>query len=300
MDLDMSTAVAEPNQEIATPRAAQTAPATWAAPSSVGRFFGNTWAITKKELSVYFSTPLAYILISAFILLMSIAFFFFLKAYAQRYQMQQIYAQMGQGNSDSMNFTDFIFTPLIGFGGTLMLFIMPFFTMRLIAEEKKQQTFQLLMTSPVRSWEIVLGKFFSAQLTVFVAVLLSVSYPILLNIYATEGGVEWQTAIVAYLGLFFYASAFLSIGLFVSSLTESQIVAAVVTFAISLVMILMSAFASQVTNLTAKAVLEYCAISTHLQKFTTGKLSVADVCYFVSIVGVSLFLTRTSVERSRW
>jgi ABC-2 type transport system permease protein len=302
MDFKMSIAVAETGQEQASSAAPQAAPLAQAypAPGNLARFFGNTWAITKKELNVYFTTPLAYVLFAIFLVILSVFFKIYLGAYIQAFQRQMMMMQFGQGQDFSLNFTDHIFNPVIGTAGVVMLFIVPFLTMRLIAEEKRQQTFQLLMTTPVRSWEIVLGKFFASQILVLFAILLTVVYPLMLNSYAADGKVEMQTAFVAYVGVFLFASTLMAIGLFISSLTDSQVVAAAVTFGVSLVMWVLSGAGQIVSDAKVKALLEYASVLTHLQKFLQGKVAVADACYFLTIILLGLFLTRTSIERSRW
>lgn len=291
----MTTAVVETQQVPATGEA----PRAVAQPGSVARFFGNTWAITKKELSVYFTTPIAYVLLSIFLLILSYFFVVFVGQYLEYSMRAQQFAQFQPGVLDQLNFTDMIFSPLLGNAGVVLIFVVPFLTMRLIAEEKRQQTFQLLMTTPVRSWEIVLGKFFSSQLVMLFAVVLTFVYPILLNAVAGEGGVEWETAAVGYLGLFLLASAFLAIGLFFSALTESQVVAAAVTFGVLLLMWVLS-WASASAEGVSKDLLEYVCALTHLRTFLKGTLNLSDVAYFLSVIVLGLFLTRTAIEKSRW
>lgn len=288
-----TTATAEaPASEIAAAPAPLAAPA----PSSIARFFGNTWAITKKELNIYFTTPIAYVLFAMFLVILSYFFVVFVDQY------KAYTAQLGSFQPDLLkqfNFTDMIFSPMISNAGVVLIFIVPFLTMRLIAEEKRQHTFQLLMTAPVRSWEIVLGKFFSSTLVIGTAIGITTAYPLLLNSVAIEGGVEWQTAGVAYLGLFLMAASFIAIGLFVSSLTDSQVVAAAVTFGVLLLMWVLS-WASQSAEGTSKTLLEYVCALTHLRSFLKGILNLADVSYFLSVIGLGLWLTRTAIERERW
>lgn len=292
----MSIALDQPAEQAATP-----APAAVArpAPSALGRFFGNTWAITKKELHIYFTTPIAYVLLAVFLLILSYFFKVFFDQYVEYSNRAAMLAQLQPGVADQLNFTDMIFAPMLGNAGVVLIFVVPFLTMRLIAEEKRQQTFQLLMTSPVRSWEIVLGKYLSSVLVMALAVGLTAAYPLLLNRVAVSGGVEWQTAAVAYLGLFLLAASFVAIGLFVSALTESQVVAAAVTFGLLLLMWVLS-WASGSAEGASKDLLEYVCALTHLRGFLKGTVNLADVTYFLSVIGLGLFLTRNAIERSRW
>lgn len=271
-----------------------------ASSGSVSRFVRNTWAITRKELNIYFTTPLAYVLFAMWLVPLSVVFVLVLQQYLAEYNQAQQFLQFQPNALDTLNFTDRIFGPIVGLSGTLMLFIVPFITMRLIAEEKRQNTFALLMTSPVRTSEIVFGKFFASQAVMLFGIGLTVTYPLLLNSIAAQGGIEWQTAAVAYLGLFLFASAMMSIGLFISSLTDSQLVAAVVTFGVALILWFLG-FAGNVLDEGAmKEVVQHLAITNRLNAFLGGKVALADLAYFFSVTVLGLFLTRTSIERTRW
>lgn len=271
-----------------------------ASAGSVARFVRNTWAIARKELNIYFTTPLAYVLFAMWLVPLSVVFVLVLQQYLAEYNQAQQFLQFQPNALDTLNFTDRIFGPIVGLSGTLMLFIVPFITMRLIAEEKRQNTFALLMTSPVRTSEIVFGKFIAAQAVMLFGIGLTVTYPLLLNSIAAQGGIEWQTAAVAYLGLFLFASAMMSIGLFISSLTDSQLVAAVVTFGVALILWFLG-FAGNVLDEGAmKEVVQHLAITNRLNAFLGGKVALADLAYFFSVTVLGLFLTRTSIERTRW
>lgn len=281
-------------RSVATPEE-MTAPAR----GSIARFFGNIWAIARKELNVYFTTPIAYVLFAMFVLILGYFFVVFVGQYLEYSMRAQQFAQFQPGVLDQLNFTDLIISPLIGNAGVVLIFIVPFLTMRLIAEEKKQHTFELLMTTPVRSWEIVLGKFLSAQLMMLVAIGLTLLFPLILDSVAQNGGVEWETTLLGYLGLFLLASSFIAIGLFLSSLTDSQMVAALATWGVLLLMWVL-AWASGSTEGLARELIEYACALTHLRTFVRGTLNLTDVSYFLSVIVLGLFLTRTAIEKSRW
>ena len=270
------------------------------APGSISRFFGNTWAITKKELMLYFSTPLAYVLLSVFMFIMGYFFFALTTLYQSAMLRAQQMEQFQPGLADRLNFTDVIFVGVFRNAGIIYLIIIPFLTMRLLADEKRQNTFQLLMTTPLRPWEIVLGKFFSSQLVLTLSLVLTLAYPLLLNSVAVSGGVEWETAGAVYLGYFLFTMTYVAIGLFISSLTENPVVAALVTALVLLVLFILSFASSAVESGTAKDVLDFLCVTTHLQAFGEGIIKLADVTYFVSVTLLALVLTRTSVERTRW
>lgn len=292
------TAPAQP--ERGSPAPAHEAPvAREAHPGEVVSFFRNSWAIARKELGVYFTTPIAYVLFSIFLLILSFFFVVSVMNYLMYSAQAQAIAQYNPQALDQLNFTDLIFSPVMGNGCVVLLFIVPFLTARLIAEEKRQQTFQLLMTSPLSSWQIAVGKYASALVLMVIAIGLTATYPLLLNAVADGGGVEWETALVTYLGVFLFAGAFMSLGLFISALTDSQLVAGVVTFGVGLLMWVLS-WAANVTEGFAKEVLKYVSLLTHTQTFLKGMVSLADVAYFLSLIVLGLFLTRTAIERSRW
>jgi ABC-2 type transport system permease protein len=131
-------------------------------------------------------------------------------------------------------------------------------------------------------------------------VALTAIYPLMLNSFATDGKVELQTALVAYLGLLVLNAALTAIGLFISSLTESQVVAAALSFGVALALWFMSFAARVVDNADAKAALGYASPLNHLDKFFTGRIAVADLTYFLSLTVLGLVLSRASIERSRW
>lgn len=268
---------------------APTAPGLWRA----------TWAIAKKELNIYFTTPLAYVLLAFFIFVMGYFFVSQVQIYLDAMRQAQAILQFNPQAMDQLNFTDVIFSPTIFRAALVFVFILPFVTMRLIAEEKRQNTIQLLMTAPVGSVGIVLGKFLASSLVVLFAVVLTMAYPLLLGAVADGGGVEWQTAAVAYLGVFLCGTTFVSIGLFISSLTDSQIVAGIVTLVVLLLLWLMGMSSASAEGL-AKDLAEWASLPNHLQSFARGILKLEDVVYFLSITVLGLFLTRTSIERMRW
>ncbi len=263
--------------------------------------FGATAAIARKELNIYFTTPLAYVLLAFFIFVMGYFFVVNVQRYLEYARNAQAMMQYSPEALDQLNFTDVIFSPLMFNAALIFVFVLPFLTMRLIAEERRQNSIQLLMTAPVGSTGIVLGKFAAAALLVLSAVVLTMTYPLLLNLVAEGGGVEWQTAGTAYLGLFLCGAAFVSIGLFISSLTDSQIVAGVVTLVILLLLWLVgwAATAGNVEG-NAKVMAEWASVPNHLMGFMRGIVNLGDVTFFLSVIVLCLFLTRTSIERTRW
>jgi ABC-2 type transport system permease protein len=263
----------------------------------------NALAIARKELNVYFTTPLAY---AMFAVMTVFASYFFIAAVKQFMQVSMVAMQMPQYiDSNRLNLTDFVVAPVVFNCGLIIAMIAPFLSMRLIAEEKRQRTFELLMTAPVRPFEIVLGKYLGGLAIIAVTIGITLLHPTILHFFAGSsgtggtGGIEWQTTLAAYLGLFLWASAAMAIGLFVSSLTDSQAVAAIISVLLLLLLWLASWMAGG-TDGVMHDVLTSLSASQHLLGFVKGAFDLEDVVYYLSWVVLGLFLTHRAVEAQRW
>jgi ABC-2 type transport system permease protein len=258
----------------------------------------NVIAIAKKELNIYFATPIAYVMFTLYVVVGSYFFLRLVGAYENaslQYMKLQDPALLAR-----LNFQDIIFRNLFGNMGAILMFIIPFLTMRLIAEEKKQKTIELLYTTPLTSSEIVLGKFAAAVGILFVALVLTLTYPILVQVFAGDpNGVDWRSVLLGYMGLFLLGSAFIAIGIFISALTESQVVAALITFVVLLMTWIVGWAGNEADNWLRDLVM-YLSSGSHLDSFTKGTLALKDVCYFLSIIILGLFATNRAVEAHRW
>lgn len=230
-------------------------------------------AIYKKELKSYFYSPIAYALIGFFILLSSVFFILI--------NLQQSYADFS-GNLSTMGF--------------LLLFIVPILTMKILAEERKNGTEVILVTSPASIANIVIGKFL-ASLTVFmVMVVITFIYPIILFSF---GKPPFATLIGAYVGFVLLGAAFISVGVLASALTDSQVVAALIGFVSLLVMWLMDSIAGFVGGFIAK-VLNWFSLLSRYDSFNRGILDLSPIVYYISFTAVFVFLTIQVIERRRW
>jgi len=258
----------------------------------------NALAIARKELNIYFSTPIAYVMFTLFTIIGS---YFFLQLLGQ-YEQASLYFM--QANSQEMmnrlNFQDMIFRALFGNLGVILIFIVPFLTMRLLAEEKHSRTIELLYTTPIGPADIVFGKYLAAVAILFCTLALTLLYPVLLHVLARDAaGVEWRSVMLGYLGLFLLGAAYMSLGLFVSSLTDSQVVAALVTFVL-LLMTWIIGWAAGQTEGAAREFVTYLSSVSHLDSFSRGTLALKDVLYFLSVIVLGLFATHRAVEAHRW
>jgi len=250
----------------------------------------NIWTIARKDFKTYFTSPIAYIVIASFLLIMGWMFFFNLQHFAME---SMKYQQMtGKG----MTITEGIIRPLYGNMNVIFLFLVPFITMRLFAEEKKQHTIELLMTSPVTLTEIVLGKFLSSFLLVFIMLSFTIVYPLVL--FAT-GSPELGPILTSYVGTLLLSCCYLAIGILFSSVTENQIVAGALTFAAGLFFWLVS-WATQSAGPVWGELLTYLSLISHYSNFGMGLLNTSDVTYYLSFIGVGLFLTHRVLDSYRW
>src|SRR3954469_14063535 len=258
----------------------------------------NAIAIAKKELNIYFATPIAYVMFTLFVVIGS---YFFLRLLGSYEQASLMYMRFNSPEMmNRLNFPDAIFRNLFGNLGVILIFIIPFLTMRLVAEEKRQKTIELLYTTPVTPGQIVWGKYIASLAILACALLLTVTYPLLVQIVAKDAnGVEWRSVGLGYLGLFLMGSAFMAIGLFISSLTESQVVAALITF-VALLMTWIIGWAGADAEGWVREFVTYLASVSHLDSFSKGTLDLKDVVYFLSIIILGLFATNRAVESHRW
>ena len=222
------------------------------------------WAISKKELRHYFNSPMAYIIIIAFLLVNG--WFFGSNLFLVNQSTLRPY---------------FATVPL------LLIFFVPAFSMRLLAEEKKQGTLELMVTMPISDIEIVLGKFLGAVIFYAATLALTLFYPITV---ASLGDLDWGPVIGGYLGIFLTGASLVAIGLFASSLTNNQIIAFIISFVIGFGLFLigkMLAFSSG----GLLRLLDFIGFDTHFNNISKGIIDSRDLLYYASLIFLMLFLT---------
>ena len=253
----------------------------------------NILAIANKELRSYFASPIAYIVIGLFALLYGY-FYVAIMAYFVRSSMQM--GQFGMQGPQSMNVNQQLIRPLLQNVTILVLFLMPMITMRTYSEEKRSGTIELLLTSPLTDFEIIMGKFLGGL--ALYAIMLSVTL-IHLAILFMYGRPEWKPILTAYLGLLLLGGCFLATGLFISSLTKNQIVAGMLTFAVFLFLWVITWMGS-FSGPTIDKLTNYLSIIDHFDDFGKGVIDTTHVIYYVSFIIFGLFLTAKSVDSERW
>jgi ABC-2 type transport system permease protein len=251
----------------------------------------NVLLICRKELKGYFASPIAYLLMAFFGLIFGFGFYT-----ATRDMMKFSMQSQMMGQQQPMNVNDQIIRPLLGFASTIALFLIPMITMRLFAEEKRSGTIELLLTSPIKDIEIIVGKWLGAML-LYLCVL-GMSMIDIAMLYAW-GKPDLKPVLVAYLGLILQGGALLAIGAFISTTTKNQIIAGGVTFFVCLLLWLLSWFTAYDNSAPAQVV-NYISIVTHFENFSKGVLDSKDVVFYFSMIFFALFLTSRSMESLRW
>lgn len=231
-------------------------------------------AIFKKEMKSYFASPLGYVFIAVFLLVSALFFFVNNLVY-------------GLGD------ISYVFSNII----LLLVLLIPVLTMRSFAEEKNKKTDQLLLTSPIKVSSIVLGKLFAALAVFGIALVLTVIYPLILSIYTK---MSWGMILCNYIGFFLMGASFISIGIFISSLTENLLISAFGSFAALFVVYLMDWVSMSVSNTIISAIVNAISITARFNDFAIGIINIEYVIYFISIVAVFVILTVAQIEKRRW
>ncbi len=235
------------------------------------------FAIYRRELQSYYYSPLGYVFMGSFLFIAGIFFAF--------------------GNIMSMS-SDFG-TMLSNVSFVFML-VVPILTMRLMSDERRTKTDQLLLTSPVSLWSIVLGKFLAACTVFALTLVCTLLYVVILSAY---GSISFGEVLVNYLGFFLTGCCLIAIGLFISALTESQVTAAIATFGTILLVYLMD---SMVALLSAdflaflRTALQWLSLFSRFTDFTNGILNISSTIYMLTFAGIFLYLTVTVIEKRRW
>lgn len=251
----------------------------------------NIWTIYRKELKSYFASPIAYLLMAVFALIFGYFFYVATAIFVSRGMESQM---MGRGFPMDVN--EWVIRPLMMNVSVIGLFMIPMITMRLFAEEKRSGTIELLMTSPVRDTEVILGKWFAA-LTLYASILgLSLVNVGVLFFY---GKPDWKPILIGYLGLLLQGGCLLAVGTFISTLTRNQIIAAGATFAACLLLWILDWVSAYETAAWAKVV-SYMSVVTHFEPFSKGVLDTKDLIFYLSVMFLGLFLTARSMESLRW
>ncbi len=257
----------------------------------------SLWAIYRREMSHYFVSPIAYVVGGVFL---GVGGFFFngILTFMMQQAIQMGFEAAQMGSAPNLNVPGMVVQNFFAVLGSLTLFLVPMLTMGVYAEEKKRGTIELLMTSPIRDWVIVLGKFL-ATLSVYAILLVpTLAYDAFLFHYSSPAP-SWKILVAGYVGVLLLAAALIALGQFLSSLTENQIVAAVLTFGVFLILWVLDLGAANSTG-TIGTLFKQLSLVRRYNDFTMGVMDLASMVYFVSFAAFMVFLTLRSIDSMRW
>lgn len=235
-----------------------------------------------KELKDNFASPLVYILAALYSLIIGWLFFNYL---------------MFSKNLTSMTLTSSVLAPTFGNMNLIFLFLAPLLTMRSLAEEKKQNTIELLFQSNLSHLQIILGKFFANVVVVIFILALTAVFPIILSL---SGYNDWGIVGSSYLGVLLSVMCYLSVGMFASSLTENQMVAALISFSIIVGLMLLVLSATATNNYLIQQIFQYFSVAFHYEGLVRGVIKTSDLIYYFSFIGFFIYLTERSLDSRNW
>jgi ABC-2 type transport system permease protein len=251
----------------------------------------NIIIICRKEVRSYFVSPIAYLLLTMFAVIFG---FFFWNVLG--YFIREGMASQMRGQSFPMNLNEQVVRPLLSNVGIIGLFFIPMISMRLFAEEKRSGTIELLATSPIRDFEVIIGKWLAAVTLYACLLLITALNFIFLFKY---GNPDWKPLAIGYLGLLLQAGALLALGTFNSALTKNQIIAGVVTFGECILLWILE-WVSGYEQATWAKVLAYISVITHYESFGKGVIDSKDAIYYATVIFLGLFFTSRAIESLRW
>jgi ABC-2 type transport system permease protein len=257
----------------------------------------NLYAIYRKEMSHYFVSPIAYIVIAVFLFITG---YFFTNLVAifieQSFEMTMQSARFG--TPPQMDVPSAVLRNFFAVLGSLLLFLLPMLTMGVYSEERKRGTMELLMTSPITDAEIVLGKFLASLSLFSLMILPTACYQVFLFLYS-DPRPPWRLILAGYLGVMLLGAVLLAIGSFISSLTENQLIAAVLTFGTFLMLWVIDLGARGAETVSGQ-VLQYLSVIRHYDDFTRGVIDTSSLIFYASWIVLGIFLTMRAVDSMRW
>ena len=257
----------------------------------------SLYAMYRKEMGHYFVSPVAYVVVGVFLILCG----FFFNSILTFFMDQSLSMEMQSmrfGGPLELDVPSQVLRSFFGLLSSLVLFLIPVLTMGVYAEERKRGTMELLMTSPVTETQIVLGKFL-ASLTLFAIMLLPTASYVTFMYLRSDPRPPWGLMLAGYAGVLLLGAGLLALGAFISSLTENQIIAAVLTFGAFLMLWVLDLGARGGSSLAGE-VLQYLSVIRHYDDFTRGIIDTSGVTYYLSLIVLFLFLTVRSVDSMRW
>jgi len=250
-------------------------------------------ALVAKELRSYFVSPVVYVVGAVFLMIFGVlSYLAVVNAGAQAIRLMQM-----QGAAAQLNLNDLVFRPTFYSMALIVLLILPLLTMRLVAEERKLRTFELLMTSPIKLHEIIIAKFLSVYLVYLGLLALTGLVPLILSIFSSF---DWNSVFTGYLAMALLGALFLATGVLASSMTENQIVAAFLSFGLLILVWLLGGFRVIIDKTPLGNTFSYVSFIEHYDRLVRGLVEAKDLMYYASGIVLMLFLAHRVVESQRW
>jgi ABC-2 type transport system permease protein len=247
----------------------------------------NIWIIAKREYNHFFISPVAYVV--AFLILLTTGIIFAINIL---YFIQNAFQSFGQTPD---------IAPITGAFGFLLVLSIPAITMRLLADEARMGTLELLLTAPVRDFELVAGKWLGGFLFILTILAVTLIYPLILHFVLVSPGIDQQLVISSYLGVILLAAAFLALGVGISAIFTNQVAAFFVTLSTFVLLWWLIGFPAQMLQGTGSEVFRYLSMQSHFyDAFNRGSVYLTDIIYFVSLIALGLFIGTTAIETRRW
>jgi len=256
----------------------------------------QTLAIFQREFKSFFYSPVAYVILAVFTALTGVFFYLYLSSFVQAAFMDAMRAQQYRMAPQKLNVNLMLIRPYFWNIALISLFTLPTITMRLYSEEKRLGTVELLYTTPITPTQIILGKFFAGLAFYIVLLLPTMFFQALLFVY---GDPEFMPVLSGYIGLIFLGAAFISVGLFISTTTENQIIAAIGGFALSLLLWVVG-WGANFAGPTLAPLLNYVSIINHFEDFAQGVIDSSHVAYYILFCFTGLYLSLKTIESVKW
>jgi ABC-2 type transport system permease protein len=247
----------------------------------------NIWIIAKREYNHFFISPIAYVV--AFMILLTLGIIFAINIL---YFIQNAFQSFGQTPDIG---------PVTGAFGFLLVLAIPAVTMRLLADEARMGTLELLLTAPVTDFELVAGKWLGGLLFLLTILAVTLIYPLLLHFVLVSPGIDQQLVISSYLGVILVTAAFLALGVGISAVFTNQVAAFFVTLSVFIFLWWLVGFPAQLLQGTGGEIFQYLSMQSHFyDAFNRGSVYLTDIIYFVSLIALGLFIGTTAIESRRW
>jgi ABC-2 type transport system permease protein len=258
----------------------------------------NILAIFQKEIKAYFVSPIAYVVLTVFLVISGYFFYNILSIFIERSMFAMMQSQQFGGPPPSIDVPALVSRNFFGVTSTVILFMLPMITMASFADEKRRGTMELLMTSPITNLQIVIGKFLASLCFYVVMLFPTMLYMSLVVIYSSPR-MAIGPILSGYLGLLLLGGSLIALGIFISTLTENQIVASSITFGSFLILWVID-LSARSGGTVLQEVLGYLSILNHFEDFSKGVIDTSSMVVYASFIFLGLFLTFRSIESLRW